>query len=522
MSNRAKKRETNGVPNKSKKKKKHKPKDAAEQLKNAESMRTWRQQMKESRKQTKIAIRKERGDTKKAQSQPDKGKGKGKPKASEKASGQREKHEKPTDSVVAEKKKENDIGSNANVQDVAEPVQKKAKMSLEEGTKPGDVDPEAFKVVVAGIPHTIDEARLRKDFGKGGEVLNLRLLKDRETRVSRGIAFISFTNQEGLDAALARNGQDYRGRSLLVEVAQSGTAKGHTKPGKSRVEEKPSGCTSVMVKGMAYSVTEADLKKVFKSCGSGPVHVNILSDRETGASRGMAFVDFEDEAAVDDAMRLHGTELKGRRFQMDYAAPREKGKGPGEKPPGCTSAVIKSLAYDVTEADLRKLFSSCGDGPSGIRMIKDKASGAFRGMAFVDFEGSESAVDEAIQLHGTELKGRCFIMDYAGASEDKSQKGGDKEKKGKQKPPGCTSIALSNLAEGVSESRLMKVFKTCGNGPRNVNIVMDKKTGEPTGAAFVNFASEDAVDEAMEFNGTDLKGSPLCIGYVKPKPQKEK
>lgn len=542
MSNRAKKREQRikeGKPiQKASKKKKKKggPIDTAAPTTKVEEMRAWRKQVKEDRKQSKLAIRKERGDMKNGHGQTGKGKGKGQERAAGQSTDQPEKEKKAPpvevqqqsndkgDKGAKRRERECDAGSKASAGEAAEPVQKKAKKPTEEAMEPVAVDPEAFKVVVAGIPHTIDEARLRKDFAKGGEVLNLRLLKDRTTRVSRGIAFISFTGQDGLDAALARNGEDYRGRSLLVEVAQGSAktdGKGRGKGGADRVGEKPAGCTSVMVKGLSYSVTEADLMDTFKSCGGGPLHVNILCDRETGASRGMAFVDFEGEAAVDDAMRLHGTELKGRRFQMDYAAPREKGKGPGEKPPGCTSVVVKSLAYDVTEGDLQQTFRRCGDGPTGIRMIKDKATGTFRGMAFVDFEGSESAVDEAVQLHGTELKGRCFIMDYAGASDDKRQSGEENQKRGKRKPPGCTSIVLHDLAEGVSESRLMKVFKACGEGPRNINIVMDAKTGEPTGSAFVNFAAEGAVDEAMELDGTNLKGRVLSIGYVKPKAKKQ-
>lgn len=391
-------------------------------------------------------------------------------------------------------------------------------------------DPEAFKVVAAGIPKTVTEQIIRRDFSECGEILSLRLLKDRETGDSRGIAFISFTSQAALEAALKYNGDDYGGRTLVVQVADKGDGKKRCDTeGKSKGKgsegpgEKPIGCTSVIIKGLAYSVTEADLINTFKKCGKGPANVKMLTDRDTGASRGMAFIDFDNESAVDEAIALNGTELKGRRFSMDYATPREKSIGPGTKPAGCTCVLVKGLAYSVTDNDLGKVFKSCGDGPTNIRIIKNKETGTSRGMAFVDF-ADEGAVDEAIKLHGTELQGRRFIMEYAGKvnEEEKAEKGAARVKPPKNKPEGCTSVVLKNLALAVTEAKLMKLFKSCGAGPRNVNIPLDKETGESTGVAFINFSSEAAVEEAMQLNGTELKGQCFTVGYVKPKPREKR
>merc|ERR1712129_519717 len=144
--------------------------------------------------------------------------------------------------------------------------------------------------------------------------------------------------------------------------------------------------------------------------------------------------------------------LRGRRFSMDYVAPREKAKGPGSKPAGCTSVIVKGLAYSVTAKELKKVFKSCGSGTTNIRIVVNKDTGESRGMAFVDF-GDEADVDEAIKLHGTELNGRCFTMDYAEPVEDggeNAEEGATRKAKNKlkgpaKKPEGCMSIALSGL-----------------------------------------------------------------------------
>jgi len=195
---------------------------------------------------------------------------------------------------------------------------------------------ESFRLFVGGIAWSVDEDQLRKDFAECGEVADLKLLMDKETGKSRGIAFITMADKKGFDAALAFDGEDYAGRKLNVSVATSGGENGKGKAGKGKgkgkdgkgkgkgkTKTKPDGCTSVVVKGLSYEVTEEDLNKCFKACGGGPTNVKVLMDKETGQSRGMAFVDFDDTNAVDEAMKLSETNLKGRSFYMDYSVPRE-------------------------------------------------------------------------------------------------------------------------------------------------------------------------------------------------------
>mmetsp|Transcript_97987 Transcript_97987/g.275765 ORF Transcript_97987/g.275765 Transcript_97987/m.275765 type:complete len:213 (+) Transcript_97987:79-717(+) len=100
--------------------------------------------------------------------------------------------------------------------------------------------------------------------------------------------------------------------------------KGGKSGGKGGPSARTAGCSSVVVKGLAYEASEDELRAVFARCGRGPTAVRILTDRETGESRGTAFVDFDpsDAAAPDEAVKLSETELRGRFFRVDYATPR--------------------------------------------------------------------------------------------------------------------------------------------------------------------------------------------------------
>lgn len=216
-------------------------------------------------------------------------------------------------------------------------VRVEAAVAGDDGQREEPDEQEEFKVFVGGLPWSIEERVLRKDFSECGRIVDLRLLTDKETGRSRGMAFITFADRAGLEAALKYDGDSYGGRTLKVGKAEG--RKGG-KDGKGKAAEKgkgkgkapgakPPGCTSVVLKGLAFETTEEDLWEAFGKCGGGPSNVSLLKDRETGASRGMGFVDFDAEDAVDEAMKLSGTELQGRRLRVDYARPRAGGAGGG-------------------------------------------------------------------------------------------------------------------------------------------------------------------------------------------------
>ena len=69
--------------------------------------------------------------------------------------------------------------------------------------------------------------------------------------------------------------------------------------------------------------------EAFKPYGA-VLSANVVTDRETGRSRGFGFVEFEtDEAAAKAAEAMNDTELGGRRIRVNEATPRGGGGGGG-------------------------------------------------------------------------------------------------------------------------------------------------------------------------------------------------
>ena len=80
---------------------------------------------------------------------------------------------------------------------------------------------------------------------------------------------------------------------------------------------------NIYVSNIAFNATTDDLRQLFESYGAVD-KVNIITDRDTGRSRGFGFVEMPDSTAAKAAMQgLNGKELDGRALTVNEAKPRE-------------------------------------------------------------------------------------------------------------------------------------------------------------------------------------------------------
>lgn len=78
------------------------------------------------------------------------------------------------------------------------------------------------------------------------------------------------------------------------------------------------------VGNLAYEVTEEDIRKMFADLGSIE-SVALITDRDTGRSKGFAFVEMEnDEEAAAAIEQLNGKDFEGRTLNVSEARPREE------------------------------------------------------------------------------------------------------------------------------------------------------------------------------------------------------
>ena len=77
------------------------------------------------------------------------------------------------------------------------------------------------------------------------------------------------------------------------------------------------------VGNLPWSTTEEDLRELFAPIGPTQSAV-LITDRETGRSRGFGFVELENEAADKAVSQLNGQEYGGRQLKINEAKERPR------------------------------------------------------------------------------------------------------------------------------------------------------------------------------------------------------
>jgi RNA recognition motif-containing protein len=84
---------------------------------------------------------------------------------------------------------------------------------------------------------------------------------------------------------------------------------------------------NLYVGNLPHSTTEAELRSVFEAHGAVE-KVSMVTDRDTGRSRGFAFVEMTDAGEAEKAIAaLNGTDLGGRTLKINEAKPKTERPG---------------------------------------------------------------------------------------------------------------------------------------------------------------------------------------------------
>ena len=88
------------------------------------------------------------------------------------------------------------------------------------------------------------------------------------------------------------------------------------------------------VGNLSFNTTSNDLTSLFEGVGT-VTSCNIIEDRETGRSRGFAFVEMSSQAEGENAIaQFNGREVDGRELKVNEAKPRDDRGGNGRRGSG--------------------------------------------------------------------------------------------------------------------------------------------------------------------------------------------
>ncbi|HUQ92130.1 MAG TPA: RNA-binding protein [Bryobacteraceae bacterium] len=86
---------------------------------------------------------------------------------------------------------------------------------------------------------------------------------------------------------------------------------------------------NIFVGNLSFNASEQDVRSMFEAYGVVD-RVSIITDRETGRSRGFAFVEMPDDQEADRAISsLNGSQIGGRTLNVNEARPKGEGGGSG-------------------------------------------------------------------------------------------------------------------------------------------------------------------------------------------------
>ncbi|KAJ3676933.1 hypothetical protein LUZ60_002657 [Juncus effusus] len=178
--------------------------------------------------------------------------------------------------------------------------------------------------------------------------------------------------------------------------------------------------------------------------------------------------------------------------------------------------IAQNIPWDCTADDIKALFDKHGSVVDVQLSMHNKVRN--RGLAFVTMSSEEDALAALTTLNLSEFGGRTIKVDFA-----KSQK--------KEPQPLVTStmkypVFVGNIPHKAKSQDLREFFNSDKLNVVSAEIIYNsKRVRRSAGYGFVSFSSQEEAELAISnFNGKELMGRPVVMGFPREKDsdQKEK
>ncbi|XP_057772306.1 RNA-binding protein CP33, chloroplastic-like isoform X2 [Salvia miltiorrhiza] len=221
----------------------------------------------------------------------------------------------------------------------------------------------------------------------------------------------------GIIESIPSSGKLWRAPRITAAVAQEEAAV--TAPSEEEVVAAGDGAAAVENSGpntklyfgnLPYLCDSAQLAGIIQDYAS-PELVEVLYDRNTGRSRGFAFVTMSSVEECNLVIEnLDGSEYGGRTLRVNFSD-KPKPKEP-LYPETEHKLFVGNLAWTVTSESLTKAFQAYGN-LVGARVLYDGETGKSRGYGFVCY-ATRAELEAALEaMNGVELEGRAMRVSLA-------------------------------------------------------------------------------------------------------------
>ncbi|XP_021804081.1 polyadenylate-binding protein RBP47B' isoform X2 [Prunus avium] len=265
---------------------------------------------------------------------------------------------------------------------------------------------------IGDLQYWVDENYLTTCFAHTGEVISIKIIRNKITGQPEGYGFVEFVSHAAAERVLhAYNGTLMPGTEQNFRLNWASFGIGERRP-----DAGPE--HSIFVGDLAPDVTDFMLQETFRTQYSSVRGAKVVTDPNTGRSKGYGFVKFADETERNRAMtEMNGVYCSTRQMRISAATPK-KTTGfqqqygaakvypnpayttpavpvlPADYDANNTTIFVGNLDPNVTEEELKQSFMQFGEIP----YVKIPVG---KGCGFVQF-GTRASAEEAIQrMQGT-------------------------------------------------------------------------------------------------------------------------
>ncbi|KAJ4921355.1 hypothetical protein JOQ06_022799 [Pogonophryne albipinna] len=160
-------------------------------------------------------------------------------------------------------------------------------------------------------------------FSAVGKVRDVRMISDRNSRKSKGIAYIEFVEASSVPLAIGLTGQRLLGVPIIVQASQAEKNRAAAAAAAaSSLQRAAAGPTRLFVGSLHCNITEDMLRAIFEPFGRIET-IQLMMDSETGRSKGNGFITFLGAECAQKAVdQLDGFELAGRPMKVSHVTER--------------------------------------------------------------------------------------------------------------------------------------------------------------------------------------------------------
>ncbi|CAE1317331.1 HNRNPA1_3 [Acanthosepion pharaonis] len=174
-----------------------------------------------------------------------------------------------------------------------------------------DSDGEKFcKLFIGGLNYTTNEEAMKEYFEPWGEVVDCVVMRDPNTKKSRGFGFITYKTEEQVDEA-----QRNRPHNIDNKEVETKRAMPRNETDSQATVKK------LFVGGIKEDTGEEEIREYFSAKGKIET-IDMITDKGTGKKRGFCFITFEDYDTVDKLVLKKYLDFKGKRVEVKKALSR--------------------------------------------------------------------------------------------------------------------------------------------------------------------------------------------------------